>query len=300
MSSPENSLNIETSISYWSSRPYEQYLEWMDQNIKLNKFNTLYLFLHLHNFLTLHSSTLSYDKYIYLEKQFECAIELKLLDWANKILLLLIADFGFEPKIKRLQALLLESKVSDEHLGKAVNIYKNLIQSNIEDRPSVKRFLMNLKSGAEYDELKILIELWNDYLKVNMDDQDAWFELSEIFLKLSNYKEALYCLEEVLLHFPYNYAIYLKLADISATINTPESLGQSIKYYSQSLLIKPTPRAFWGLIYVMNALYKNKKGGVEDKHKQILKIAKVSLETMYAESVMKDIKFEELLKFKLD
>jgi len=296
----KNTLNIDDSINYWSSRSFDEYCEWIDQNIKVNKFSTLFLFFHLQNFLSLHSSTLSYDKYIYLEKQFECSLELKLLDWANKILLFLIEDFGFQPKIQRLQAQLLECEGSDQQLDRATNIYKSLIYTNIEDRPSVKRFLMHLKSAADYDELKILVSLWNDYLKVNMDDQDAWFELSEIYIKLSNYKEALYCLEEILLHFPYNCNVYQKIGDISATIGSQESLSHAIKYYSQALLIKPTPRAFWGLIFAINTLYKNKKT-VDEKHRQIFKIAKVSLETMYNDSpTMKDIKINDLIKVKFD
>ncbi len=295
----QSSLNIDTSIKYWNSRSYEDYHEWIDEVIKLNKFSTLFLFLHLQNFLTSHASTLSYDKYIYLEKQFDCALELKLLDWANKILMFIIKDFGLEPKVQRLQALLLECEGSTTQMDRATNIYKSLVQSNVEDRASIRRFLMHLKAGADYDELKILVELWNDYLKVNMDDQDAWFELSEIYTKLTNYKEAIYCLEEVLLHFPYNCNVYIRIADISATLGTQDSLTISIKYYSQALLIKPVPRAFWGLIFVINTYYKNKKT-IEEKHKNILKIAKASLESMYANSTMKDIKISDLIKVKFD
>lgn len=292
----KNNLNIDKNISYWNSCSFEDYREWIDLNLKLNKFTTLSQFLHLQNFLIQHSSHLSIDKFFYLEKQFECSLELKLLDWANQILLIMFNEFSKEPKILKFQAQLFECEGSDHQLDRAANTYKTLIQNNIEDRHSIKKLLMFYKSASLHEDLRTIIGLWNDYLKVHIDDQEAWLELGEIYLKLSNYKEAIYCLEEVLLHTPYNCNIYVKLGDIFATIGTQETLNNALKYYSQALLIKPLPRAFWGLIFTLNSIYKSKKT-LEEKHRQLYKIAQKSLEQLYLVSPStKNLKINELLK----
>jgi len=185
------------------------------------------------------------------------------LDYAKAILIEIKSEFGKESKIKRLEAQFLESSNDVAYIDKAVNTYRNLIQSNIEDRTSIKRYLMMSKISLDTDNLKMNIEKWNEYLKVYMDDVDAWHELSDIYIQAGNYIKAIYCLEEVILHHPNNVKYYIKIGDLFCNFNNnADAATSAIKYYSQSILFKPTPRAFWGLLYAINIILKNKNANI--------------------------------------
>jgi tetratricopeptide (TPR) repeat protein len=285
----EKTQNIQDSINFFNNKSFETYKEWLDQNLILHKQSSLFLFFHLHNFITAHSSNLDIERFVYLEKLFYLTLELKLIQIAKTILAEFLEFFGKEAKIRRMEAQLAEI----EDTQRAHEYYKRLIISNQDDRVSVKRYIGLLKSSFSIspEDLKKLIEMWNEYLKIYMDDHEAWYELSDIYLLACNYTKAVYCLEEVLLHQPNNFYIYTKLGDILCTMNNSEAAVSAVKYYSQSILIKPTPRAFWGIIAAINIYIKYNKGKedsiVKEKFKNLLKIAKINLENMYVKSPIK-------------
>lgn len=276
-----HNLNTGESIEFFNNKSFDFYREWLDTSLKLNKNSTILNFLHLSNFLKKYSSTLGVSKFFYLEKFYYLAIELRLANVAREIINKFISEFGKEPKIVRMEAQLLEI----EDMNSAFNLYKKLILHNQEDRVSIKKFIGFIKPIFS-DNIKKYIEIWNDYLKVYMDDYDGWYELSDIYLQTSNYSKAIFCLEEVLLHIPNNYEIYTKLGDILNTLNNSESAHNAIKYYSQSILIKPTPRAFWGIVYATNIIFRTNKT-LDQKTKNILKIANGNLENFYKDSPFK-------------
>ena len=286
-------FNTNTTLEFFNNKTFEMYKEWLDINLKLNKSSSISYFLHLNNFLKKHSSALGYHKYFYLEKLYYFTIELKLVSLSKEILNIFIQEFGRESKIIRMEAQLSEI----ENLSNAFTTYKKLISFNQEDRVSIKKFLAFIKP-IYADNLKKYVELWNEYLKVYMDDFDAWYELSDVYLQNSNYNKAIYCLEEVLLHLPNNYEVYTKIGDILSTMNNSESAVNAIKYYSQSILIKPTPRAFWGLVYAINVIYKANKN-LDEKTKNLLKISKANLMNFYKDSPIK-ITVEQFYDIKLE
>jgi tetratricopeptide (TPR) repeat protein len=203
-------------------------------------------------------------------------------------------EFEKEPKVRRLEAAFLESSNDPAFLEKAVNSYRNLIQSNVEDRASLKRYIMMNKMSLDVENLKKNIDLWNEYLKVYMDDVDAWNELSDIYIQANNYVRAIFCLEEVILHHPNNIKYYLKIGDLFCSFtNNADAAVNAVKYYSQSILFKPTPRAFWGLLYAINIMVKNKKQ-LDDKLKNIVKISNYNLKNFYKNSPFK-IKIEDVI-----
>ena len=289
----ENSLNIEQSINYFNSKSFNSYKEWLDSKLILQKHSTLFLYFHLNNFITKHSNTLQIERFIYLEKLFFYTLELKLLGESKKILREFHINFGGEPKIMKMEAQLAELLDTQ----KALEYYKKLVILNQEDRVSLKKYIGLLKSSfsMSHEDLKKLIDMWNEYLKVYMDDHEAWYELSDVYLLSCNYTKAVYCLEEVILHQPNNFNIYTKLGDILSTLNNSEAAANAIKYYSQSILIKPTPRAFWGIIAAINIYLKYNKGkddtgsisGMREKYKILHKVAKVNLDNFYAKFPIK-------------
>jgi tetratricopeptide (TPR) repeat protein len=285
--------NTNSSLEFFTNKSMEVYKEWLDSNIRLNKNSTITNFLHLNNFIKLHSTSLESQKYVYLEKQFEYAIELNMPEVAKEIMKIFLNEFGrFEPKMIRMDAQIAEIEGKIDH---AFTTYKKLISHNQEDRVSVKKFIGLVKPLID---IKKYIELWNEYLKVYQDDFDAWYELSDVYIQNSNYNKAIYCLEEVLLHIPNNYEIYTKIGDINSTGNNSESAQNAIKYYSQSILIKPSPRAFWGLVYAINIIYKANKA-LDDKTKNLLKIAKVNLTNFYKDSPFK-LTIDQFYNFNLE
>lgn len=59
------------------------------------------------------------------------------------------------------------------------------------------------------------IKSLNQYLEIYMADADAYAELADLYLSITDYKKAVFCVEELILHNPYNYLYHLKYADVS-------------------------------------------------------------------------------------
>jgi tetratricopeptide (TPR) repeat protein len=272
--------NVNQSLSIVKKKSYEEYKEWLDNNLRLHKNTTIFLFNALDYFINNYSSDLAYEKYYYIEKLYYMCLELKLIDYAKRQLKEIVNEFTqSEPKVKRMIALIKEVD-SKEDIDSALNIYKSLIKSNQEDRSSIKRYLALYKAQLDLESLKKYTEFWNEYLKVYMDDIEAWYELCDVYLFTNNYNKAIFCLEEILLHQPHNYKVYIKLGDVLSTMNNSEAAIMAIKYYSQSVLIKPTPRALWGLVYTINIVKRVNKD-LDEKQTNLVKIAEKKLKELY-------------------
>jgi tetratricopeptide (TPR) repeat protein len=280
--------NLKNSIITLSKKSFVDFKEHIDNSIKLNDKSSIYIFNILNKLLKDYSSELGGDKFFYLEKLFYCSLELKLLDVSSNILNKLKNQFGDELKIKRLYANYLEVDNNEENLSKAIKIYKALIKSNQEDKATLREYLTFMKLQCEP---KTYIEHVNEYLEVYMDDFDVWYELADIYISNNNLNKAIFCLEEVILHHPNNYKIYNKIGDLLASFNNSESANNAIKYYSQSALIKPTPAAFWGILYSLNIIYKANKN-FDEKQQKVYSIAKENIENMY-----KNLKIDNFYQF---
>ena len=287
---PPNS--IAKSIEFWNNKPFLEYKEFLDKTIKLNDKSSIFLYTHLKNFLFKYSSKLGYEQYLLQEQLFYLCIELKLHKEADFIIRKLLKDFGRENKLIRLLAESNEiSPKGDVELS--LEKYKELMLINQEDRISIKKYILFMKYSVKQDEMKNYIELWNEYLKVFMDDVEAWNELAEVYLSTNNYKDAIYCLEELLLHNPHNYKTYIKLGDIYASLNKVDSAKMAVKYYSQSLLTQLTPRALWGISHCLDIIKRNEKK-LDEKMTKLLKITKYQIKEMYMNSPFKDVNLEML------
>jgi tetratricopeptide (TPR) repeat protein len=276
------------------NKSFEEYREWLDTSMRLKQDSSVSLVYHLLTFLKKHRSNLGLDIIFYREKLFHYALETKLLDIAYSIFKELKAEFGDNEKVKRMQAELLQLDPESNSMEKALTIYKQLVHSNQEERLSIKCYLGIYKFLYSFENMKSYIELLNDYLQAYMDDQDVWYELSEMYILTNNSNKAIFCLEEVLLHQPYNINIYNKLGDILCSFNNSDSAVNAIKYYTQSLLIKETPKAYWGIVYAINVYYRYNKT-LDEKLRNLLVISKAKLEGYYP----KDFKFEAFYNIKI-
>lgn len=287
----EISNSIDDSLIYYSKTSMDKYQKFLDNSIKLQQNSTLFNYFHLQNFINLYKNTLENEMHFYKEKLFYMALELKLVDKAEELLIEFKNKFGSsETKIQRMEASFNEL---NNNFGKSIETFKKLIKANQDDRTSLKKYLALIKIKFNLTNIKEYVEYLNDYLKIYMDDVDIWFELSDIYLLTSNYNKAIFCLEEVLLHHPNNYMIYTKIGDILSSFNNTDSTLNSIKYYSQSINIKPNLKAFWGLFYALNIMLKYNKT-LDEKQEKLMKITKIQILNFYANSPMRK-NIEEIL-----
>lgn len=81
-----------------------------------------------------------------------------------------------------------------------------------------------------------------------MSDQEAWQELSNLYLQEGEYSRAVFCLEEVLLHNPYSHLIHQRLGEIRYTMGGQENVEIAKSYYAQAVKLNgKNLRALYGL-----------------------------------------------------
>ena len=108
-----------------------------------------------------------------------------------------------------------------------------------------------------------------------MADQEAWMELSDLYINQQEWNKAAFCVEELILHSPFNHLYLQRYAEIKYTqvsqffffsifqkmnllkkINFQggyENLEMARSYYSQAAKLNPTNvRALYGLFLVSN------------------------------------------------
>ena len=249
--SEEELSSLQKSIEFWSGKSKDNYKDWLQKTIQLNNSSSIFLFKHIENFLELYSGKIGNEEYFFKEKLFFLSIELKRYTLTKKLFSEFYKKFGNDKKIIRMYASKneIDPKVK---VGISLDQYKQLIIDDEDDRESLKRYILFMKLRYKFSNINEYIDLWNEYLKVYMDDPEAWNELSDVYLSVNNYNKAIYCLEELLLHNPNNYKTLNKIGDIYASLNNAENAKIGLKYYSQSILIQGTPRAFWGIKLLKN------------------------------------------------
>ena len=75
-----------------------------------------------------------------------------------------------------------------------------------------------------------------------------------------------------------------KLGDIYVSKNNAEDAKIGIKFYSRSIIIQPTPRAFFGIQNCASIIIKKEKM----KKKKLVDISKKELTKLYADTEFKD------------
>lgn len=157
----------------------------------------------------------------------------------------------------RLLAIFHEAK---GELDKAQNILLDLIEQNPKDTQSIKRLVALYRDMNWNNEA---IAVLNKYIEVNLEDQESWNELAEIYLSQQNYPKAIHCYEEILLHTPKNYHIALKYAELlySTRRDRLEDMTNARKYFILASICRtkesvPLVRALFGIIKATKAIAK--------------------------------------------
>ena len=132
---------------------------------------------------------------------------------------------------------------------KAIELYLEILEQNPADSQTLKRVISIYRDN---DLLPDAISLLNKYLEVNQQDQEAWLELTDIYLAKQNYAKAQFCYEELLTIQPHNYLINLRYAEILHSLGGLDNLYLARKYFSHCLVLKEDGKCLRALFGLLN------------------------------------------------
>uniref|UniRef100_A0A672ZLJ6 ER membrane protein complex subunit 2 n=1 Tax=Sphaeramia orbicularis TaxID=375764 RepID=A0A672ZLJ6_9TELE len=122
---------------------------------------------------------------------------------------------------------------------------KRLSASAFKSSTARKRKISILKAQGKSTEA---IRELNEYLEQFVGDQEAWHELSELYINEHDYGKAAFCLEELMMTNPHNHLYCEQYAEVKYTQGGLENLELSRKYFAQALrLNNRNMRALFGL-----------------------------------------------------
>ena len=273
----------ELSIEKWNKRSFQEYKDWLFKEIKTNQQTSVFLKNHIENFMAHYKKQIGVEENFLLKKLFFIFLEIKNFKDAHNILIKLIKEFGKDKQLLRMYGE--ECEINPKGGDVPMRNYKSLMINDQNDNESIKKYILFMKLSIDLNNKQTIndyIDLWNEYLEVYMNDPFAYNELSEVYLMVNEYDKAAFCLEELLLYSPNDYKILNKLGDIYTSKNNAEDAKTAIKFYARSILIQPTPRAFFGIQNCASIIKK-----LDEKTKKLVNISKKELSKMYEDTPFK-------------
>jgi ER membrane protein complex subunit 2 len=187
------------------------------------------------------------------EQVLAAALDVGDLDTADECLTALKRKFPGSARVKRLEGMILESV--GNYTG-AAGFYKQILTENPANIAVVKRQIASLLAQ---DDTAAAVEALNKFLTVHCGDADGWRQLAAVHLSLSNFEEAAFCYEELVLLAPADPHYHCRLAELYYTMGGSEGLLKARKHFSQSLeLTKSNARALHGLCVTCAAVAADK------------------------------------------
>ena len=273
----------ELSIEKWNNRSFQEYKDWLFKEIKTNQQTSVFLKNHIENFMAHYKKQIGVEGNFLLKKLFFIYLEIKNFKDAHNILIKLIKEFGKDKQLLRMYGE--ECEINPKGGDVPMRNYKSLMINDQNDNESIKKYILFMKLSIDLNNKQTIndyIDLWNEYLEVYMNDPYAYNELGEVYLMVNEYDKAAFCFEELLLYSPNDYKILNKLGDIYTSKNNAEDAKTAIKFYSRSILIQPTPRAFFGIQNCASIIKK-----LDEKTKKLVNISKKELSKMYEDTPFK-------------
>ena len=288
--------HIEQSISNWNKHSLEEYKDWLFKQIKTNNGSTIFLKNHIQNFMSKYKNHIGIEENFLYKKLFFINLELKNYKESYNILIKLIKDFGRERKLLRMYGE--ESEIDPKGGDIPMRQYKSMMINDQNDNESIKKYIYFMKLSMDLNDKQTIndyVELWNLYLDAYMNDPEAYNELSQVYLMVNEYEKAIFCLEELLLHTPNDYKVLNKIGDIYCSKNNLADAKTAIKFYSRSILINPTPRAFFGIQNCCSIIVKKEKK-LDESTQKLLDISKNELKKLYENTNFKDFDVNKIFK----
>ncbi|XP_071451021.1 ER membrane protein complex subunit 2-like isoform X3 [Hetaerina americana] len=182
------------------------------------------------------------EKLMVYEQVCLAALDTNRMDVADQCLLALKKEFSGSLRVRKLQAMKLEAM---ERYDEALEILDNIIRRDETNAAPRKRRVAILKARGRISEA---IKELTEYLKKFMSDQEAWQELSELYLMETDFARAAFCMEELLLQNPHNHLVHQRYAEIRYTQGGYENMEIARAHYCQAIKLNPNNiRALYGL-----------------------------------------------------
>ncbi|KAK0394451.1 hypothetical protein QR680_000743 [Steinernema hermaphroditum] len=238
-----------TSVSFDEGRAVLR--QWREEHARRSE-EVVELWEHV---LSRYPSSLNDELWIVYEQVCIAALDCDRQDVATECIVALDKQFPNSNRVMKLQAMRLES------LGKyreALQLYEKLIAADPASIGFRKRKIAIYKvKGERLDAIREL----NEYLKVFLNDSEAWLELSQLYLREGDYSRAAHCVEELILADPFN-ALYLRrIADIRYTQGGSDNLEHARSYFEQAAKLSPTcVRSLFGVVMSCNLLLPKTSG----------------------------------------
>uniref|UniRef100_A0A3B3SQV0 ER membrane protein complex subunit 2 n=1 Tax=Paramormyrops kingsleyae TaxID=1676925 RepID=A0A3B3SQV0_9TELE len=188
-----------------------------------------------------HASKLGDDIWIIYEQVMIAALDCSRDDLAVSCLQELKRQFPGSHRVKRLAGMRLEAL---ERYEDATKLYDSILQDDPTNTAARKRKMAMLKAQGKSPEA---IRDLNEYLEQFVGDQEAWHELSELYINEHDYAKAAFCLEELMMTNPHNHLYCEQYAEVKYTQGGLDNLELSRKYFAQALkLNNRNMRALFG------------------------------------------------------
>uniref|UniRef100_A0A668AV83 ER membrane protein complex subunit 2 n=1 Tax=Myripristis murdjan TaxID=586833 RepID=A0A668AV83_9TELE len=205
-----------------------------------------------------HGSKLGDDIWIIYEQVMIAALDCSRDDLALTCLQELRKQFPDSHRVKRLSGMRLEAL---ERYDEANKHYDAILQDDPTNTAARKRKISILKAQGKSAEA---IRELNEYLEQFVGDQEAWHELSELYINEHDYGKAAFCLEELMMTNPHNHLYCEQYAEVKYTQGGLENLELSRKYFAQALrLNNRNMRALFGLYMLAGRGTKENKCSVK-------------------------------------
>ncbi|KAF1768089.1 hypothetical protein GCK72_008050 [Caenorhabditis remanei] len=205
-------------------------------------------------------ASLGDEQWAVLEQVCIAGLDAARVDLAQECIDSLHAQFPKSNRVLKLKAMQLEAT---EHYQKALEIYDRLVEEDPNNNSYRKRKVaVLLAQGKRLDAIRAI----NEYLKIFLNDPEAWLQLSELFLQENDVAKAVHCLEECVLIQPLNSMYFRRLGDLRYTQGGAENIELARAYYERALKINPTDlRSQYGILLSNNQIASTTKNASEKK-----------------------------------
>uniref|UniRef100_T1IPG5 ER membrane protein complex subunit 2 n=1 Tax=Strigamia maritima TaxID=126957 RepID=T1IPG5_STRMM len=214
--------------------------------------------------LSSHINKLGDEKWVVYEQVCIAALDCNRIDVAQSCLKKLNKQFPGSLRVTKLRAMELEAL---ENYEEAVKLYDLIIESDEANSIVRKRKVAILKAQNKIVEA---VKELDDYLKKFMSDQEAWMELSELYIREQEYGKAAFCMEELILFNPHNHLYHQRYAEIRYTQGGFENMEIARGYFAQALKLNANNlRALFGFCLCSSNIAASPKSSAQKKKENV-------------------------------
>ena len=194
---------------------------------------------------------LSAERWSVVEQLYLALLGGRRLDAAEARLAQLERQFPSSGRVALLRGLLWEARGEQ---GRAERAYADLLEEDATHEGALKREIALHKQTGN---AALCADALCRYLAAFMGDLEAWKELAAQYLALCRYRQAAFCVEELLLAHPENFHYCSSYADALFSQGGAAELAQARDYYLHALRLNDSRhnlRAVLGLLFACRAI----------------------------------------------